>query len=297
MTKDIKFVFNQENPKRIDHFLSQKLPGVSRSQIDKEIGNNNIFINAKQITKAGTLLKNGDIISYSSSLFSPPKLKQISLPIIYEDDFMLVINKPSGVITHSKGITNYESSVASFVKDKINQELLGIDKNNNRAGIVHRLDRGTSGVILVAKTEAARKYLSNQFAKRKVHKTYYAVINGQLSRPEAQINMPIERNPKMPSTFRTGPNGKSAITKYSVKSSNDKYSLILLSPITGRTHQLRVHLKAINHPIVGDVVYGGEDADRLMLHAASIEINLPKIGLKKFEAKLPRVFNNYLNIS
>jgi len=156
---------------------------------------------------------------------------------------------------------------------------------------VHRLDRATSGVMVCAKNQVTLSFLQKQFSDRKVKKTYMAVVKGHMKPAEAIIDMPIERNPKAPSTFRVGPNGKASQTKYTVVESRGDYDVVRLEPMTGRTHQLRVHLTHQKHPIVGDTFYNGEPADRLFLHAFSLEITLPGGEQKTFQAPLPKVFN------
>lgn len=279
--------YKEDDKQRLDIFMAQQKPKLSRSYISTQISSGGIKVNGRAV-KTGYRLKSGDKISYVSLNLSEPRPKTIDLPILYEDDFCIVINKPSGIITHAKGFAASEGSVASFIAPKIKFANL-----SNRSGIVHRLDRGTSGVIITAKTEAASKYLQSQFAKRQTRKTYLAIISGRLEHDQAAINMPIERNPKHPSTFRTGINGKPALTEYEVIKTNSHYSLVKLTPKTGRTHQLRVHLNALNHPIVGDNFYNGEAADRLMLHAYALEVILPDIGRKQFRAPLPDEFKKY----
>jgi 23S rRNA pseudouridine1911/1915/1917 synthase len=184
--------------------------------------------------------------------------------------------------------------VATWLHGRIKDEvLLDQDKNslNNRAGIVHRLDRATSGVMICAKTPKALSWLQKQFAERKTKKTYAAVVTGHLNPPEAIIDMPIGRNPRAPATFRVDAQGKSAVTHYKTVSQGDKYSLVELKPTTGRTHQLRVHLGHLGHPIVGDQMYGGEPAERLFLHAEELEITIQKDSERKvFTAPMPPEF-------
>jgi 23S rRNA pseudouridine1911/1915/1917 synthase len=204
---------------------------------------------------------------------------------LFEDENCIVINKPAGVLTHALGKHGNEASVASFLRGKV----IGLD--GDRAGIVHRLDRATSGVIIGAKNQETLSMLQKQFALRKVKKTYMAVVEGLPDPSEAIIDMPIERNPKAPATFRVGTNGKPSRTHYKVVRSNQQYSLLELKPETGRTHQLRVHLAKIGHPIVGDPLYGaGAYGDQLFLHALSLEITIPGGERKTFTAPLPSVF-------
>lgn len=270
--------------KRLDHYVSEKFPELSRSYLRQQIDKGNIVVNGEQV-KAGYTLRPADKITISVNLdhVTPQK---ITLPTVYEDDDCLVIIKPEGLLTHSKGVFNPEATVASSTADKTS--LTG-----ERAGIVHRLDRGTSGLIIVAKNPLSLQWLQKQFSQRKVKKTYYAVVSGQLQPAEAVIDVPIERNPRDPKRFTPGLNGKPATTAYRVVASNQAYSLVELKPQTGRTHQLRVHLKHLGHPIVGDSFYGGEVADRLYLHAAELELTLPNRQRAIFKAPLPESFNKY----
>lgn len=279
---------------RLDQRVVSLMPLLSRSFAAQLIRDGKVTINGVVATKAGAKIKPHDdvVLDYELSEFSVP---DIDLPVLYEDDDCVVIIKPIGLLTHSKGAFNPEPSVATWLHNRIvDAALLDADKDsmNSRAGIVHRLDRATSGVMICAKTPAALAWLQKQFADRKVQKTYAAVIAGKLDPLEAVIDMPIERNPKAPATFRVGVQGKYAKTAYNTVASNDKYSLLELKPETGRTHQLRVHLNHQHHPIVGDVLYGGEPADRLYLHAESLEIitghGQPS---RTFTAPIPAEFN------
>ena len=194
--------------------------------------------------------------------------------VIYEDENVLVLNKPAGLLSMAKGEYCPEKTLEDY----------GL--------LVHRLDRDTSGVVIMAKNEEAQTLLRRQFQDRKAHKTYYAVVTGRPKMDEARIYLPIARDKKRPTTFRVDANGKESETFYKVIRTDDKHSLIELSPTTGRTHQLRVHLNYLGHPIVGDVVYGGEKADRLYLHAKSLEITLPGGERRTFVAPLPESFEN-----
>lgn len=273
---------------RLDQFIASKLTNLSRAYIQKLHADDKITVNDRT-EKVGYKLKEGDDISVTYSEKSG-KIPEINLPILYEDDDCVVINKPAGVLTHALSVHGNEPSVASFIRTKVR----GIE--GDRAGIVHRLDRATSGVIIGAKTQAALSWLQKQFAQRKVKKTYLAVVEGVPKQPQATIDMPIQRNPKAPATFRVGPNGKPAVTDYTLVQNGLHYSLIQLQPRTGRTHQLRVHLQKIGHPIVGDPLYGqGKFGDRLFLHAKSLEITLPNRERKIFHAPLPPEFKEKLD--
>ncbi len=272
---------------RLDIVVGRYLPGISRTSIRGLIEQDKIFVNNK-LQKAGYKLKEYDVITIDYDESKENLETALDLPIIYEDDDCIVIDKPVGLLSHSKGSFNPEPTVASFVVDKL-QGLKG-----DRAGIVHRLDRATSGVMICAKNLQAQSWLQKQFANRKVKKTYLAIIKAGLKPVEATIDMPIERNPKLPKQFRVGANGKVALTNYKILKSNNVYSLIELKPTTGRTHQLRVHLNQLRFPIVGDSLYDGIEADRMMLHAYELEITLPNKTRQKFQSKVPGLFNEYV---
>lgn len=285
-------VVNDDVGKRADVFISRFYPDYSRSSLERLFDNGLISAGPKAI-KAGYRLKLGDVLAVDDSLLkrAPPK---VDLPVLYEDDNTIVINKPAGLLTHSKGALNDEATVASFIASKLNDPVLV----GNRAGIVHRLDRGTSGVIITAKNLAALKHLQKQFSQRRTKKIYQAIIEGRPTESEAIIDAPIARNPKRPQTFYVNSRGKAAQTNYKVlsefKRAGQTYSLVELNPTTGRTHQIRVHMKYIGHPIVGDRIYG-HDAKHLYLHAQSLEITLPGGERKVFRADPPGYFLEFIN--
>lgn len=278
-----------DDTKRLDVFATEQLPELSRSYLKRLIDDSKITVNgAKQ--KAGYKLRLGDKLKVDYNKNQLDIIPDIDIPILYEDDDCLVVNKPTGILSHSKGAFNPEATVATFISSKIS----GME--GDRAGIVHRLDRATSGVMICAKTPEALAWLQKQFSLRKVKKTYFAVISGNIEPTKAIIDVPIERNPRNPKTFRAGSGGKVATTKYEVTEQSSKYSLVKMLPKTGRTHQLRVHLKYLKHPIVGDNVYGGEDYTRMLLHASSLEITLPNRQRKVFQSPLPDEFRSILEL-
>ncbi len=261
---------------------------LSRSSIAKLIESGYVKVNNKVIKKTSYHIKDNDNITINYNFNKP--LDKIKLKIIYQDDDVVVIDKPVGILSHSKGTLNQEPTIASWLKDIYHGPI-----ENNRTGIVHRLDRSTSGVMICAKNIESTKWLQKQFSERKVKKTYVAIITGHLNIDHAIIDLPIERNPKKPQTFRINSAGKSAITEYTVIEHKNELSLIELKPTTGRTHQLRVHLAHLGHPIVGDNIYNGVKANRLYLHAQSLEITLPSKERKIFTSPLPKEFKIYLN--
>jgi 23S rRNA pseudouridine1911/1915/1917 synthase len=270
---------------RADKFLASKYPQYARSAVQKLFDKGLVTRDAVAI-RGGERLKGGEFLSVDDSIMTaePPP---ILIPVVYEDDDVVVIDKPTGVLSHSKGSFNPEATVSSWLRGHV--KALG-NYSNNRVGIVHRLDRATSGVMICAKHPDAQVWLQKQFSQRNVKKTYMAIVEGHFTDKLAIIDMPIERNPAKPQTFRTSKNGKSAITEYSVLSEINGYSLVELKPTTGRTHQLRVHMKQIGHPIVGDALYGGKPALRLYLHALELELTLPSSERKVFKAVLPQEF-------
>lgn len=220
----------------------------------------------------------------------------LDLPIIYEDEDVIVIDKPSGVLSHSKGEANDEETVATWLAEHEGSDSSSLHPEHNRQGIVHRLDRGTSGVMILAKNAVAEKFLQKQFAERKVKKTYLAIIEGEPKQSELLLDLPIARNFKRPTTFLVSANGKPSLTHMRVAETAPMklFSLLELKPQTGRTHQLRVHMAYLNHPILGDTVYGGKKAPRIMLHASELELTLPNGERRVFASKAPAEFAKYV---
>ncbi len=270
---------------RLDQKVIELIPQLSRSSATKLVDGGKVTVNGAVIQKGGYKLRPGDAVVVDYDIKELEAIPDIELQVLYEDDDCVVVVKPLGLLSHSKGEFNMEPTVETWLRSRT--KLTGA-----RAGIVHRLDRATSGVMICAKTPEALKWLQRQFAQRRTKKTYFAVVSGTLKENEAIIDMPIERNPKAPATFRVGVNGKEAQTTYRVVRSDATHALLELKPRTGRTHQLRVHLAHLGHPIVGDTLYGGQPNERLMLHAASLELTLPSRERQTFEAPLPRMFED-----
>lgn len=271
---------------RLDLHVVNLRPSFTRSYAARVIEEGKVTVNGSTITKAGYKLREGDKVQVNQPEQDEEVYPDIDIPVIYEDDTCVVINKPLGILTHSKGLFNPEATVSTWLRSRTKA------MSGERAGIVHRLDRATSGVMICAKTPESLGWLQKQFSQRKVKKSYLAIVAGQMDQTEANIDMAIERNPKKPQTFRVGTNGKSAFTYYKVIEANNKYSLLELKPTTGRTHQLRVHLNEIGHPIVGDEFYDGQKAERLFLHAQSLEITLLSRERKMFEVPIPQSFKD-----
>ncbi|HVC36085.1 MAG TPA: RluA family pseudouridine synthase [Candidatus Dormibacteraeota bacterium] len=273
---------------RLDQKVVELQPSISRAFAEKLVESGKVKLNKTVFLKTGYKLRPDDIVEVDYDAEQQTALPSVKIPILYQDDDCLVINKPDGLLSHSKGAFNPEPTIASW----LSQHLSGL--SGDRAGIVHRLDRATSGVMICAKTAQASLWLQKQFARRQVKKVYMAIIEGQLKNQQALIDMPLERNPKKPHSFRVGINGKSALTDYQVLETTPKLSLVELIPQTGRTHQLRVHMHQLGHPILGDQLYGGKPASRLFLHALSLEICLPSGKRQLFTAPLPSSFKKAL---
>ena len=257
---------------RLDLLMGEIFKSYNRSTLQKFIEYGFVTVDGKLIKKPNAKFERGVKID----LRIPDLMKNADLvpEVIYEDANVLVLNKPAGLLSMAKGEYCPENTLERY----------GL--------LVHRLDRDTSGVVILARDEETQKFLKKQFQDRKAHKVYDAVVEGQLKLKEARIDLPLARDLKRPTTFKVDSNGKSAETFYKVLKENADYSLVELRPTTGRTHQLRVHLKYLGHPILGDRVYGDKKADRLYLHARELEITLPGGTRQTFSAPLPGEFEN-----
>jgi 23S rRNA pseudouridine1911/1915/1917 synthase len=279
--------------KRVDHIIAAEHPGLSRSFVQSLCKTGKVRVNNKPV-KSGFRVMWGDQIQVDYDLSTMGVVPEITLPILYENDDVLVVDKPAGILSHALSKFKAEPSVASFLR----QRLHATERNpvDVRYGIVHRLDRATSGVMVCAKNRVSMSVLQKQFADRSVEKEYVAVVTGKIEPEQAIIKLPIERNPKKPATFRVGNRGKPATTQYQRSVINDQYSLVHLWPKTGRTHQLRVHLSHQHHPIVGDRIYGHADEDqRLYLHAYRISLVLPgDSAVTTFTAEIPSAFSDII---
>ncbi|MCL2037977.1 RluA family pseudouridine synthase [Candidatus Saccharibacteria bacterium] len=279
---------------RLDIFLAQKYPEYSRATFQKLIEAGRVEAAGQTVTSPSVnVAENDDIkVHFPHQKTFAKEIEDFAKNVIYEDDNVVVINKPAGVLTHMKGSLANEFTVADFVRSRITANDDSFTKSN-RLGIVHRLDRGTSGVLIAAKNSESAKFLTKQFQDRKAKKTYIALVAKAPKVSAAHIDLPIGRNPKKPAEFRIDPKGKSAITDYkTLEVFDDGSALVELKPLTGRTHQLRVHMAHIGAPIVGDVVYG-RAGGRMFLHAAELEITIPRENdneRKAFMAPLPNDF-------
>lgn len=291
---------NEENVgKRIDSFIPMVQEDISRSMVQKLIEQKNIKVNGKE-TKHSYKLKLNDEIE----IFVPEakeinlKAQDIPLNVIYEDNDIIVINKPKGMVVHPAN-GNPDGTLVNAVMNKCKDSLSGIG-GEIRPGIVHRLDKDTSGAIIVAKNDKAHIALSEQLKNHEVKKTYLALVRGIIKENEATINMPIARSKKDRKKMDVDKDGKEAITHFKVLGRyKNKYTLLQINLETGRTHQIRVHLSHIGYPIIGDEVYSNGknewNVSGQCLHAWKLEFNHPITGKKiSLEAEFPEYLKNII---
>ena len=291
---------NDENVgKRIDSFIPMVQEDISRSMVQKLIEQKNIKVNGKE-TKHSYKLKLNDEIE----IFVPEakeinlKAQDIPLNVIYEDNDIIVINKPKGMVVHPAN-GNPDGTLVNAVMNKCKDSLSGIG-GEIRPGIVHRLDKDTSGAIIVAKNDKAHIALSEQLKNHEIKKTYLALVRGIIKENEATINMPIARSKKDRKKMDVDKDGKEAITHFKVLGRyKNKYTLLQINLETGRTHQIRVHLSHIGYPIIGDEVYSNGknewNVSGQCLHAWKLEFIHPITGEKiSLEAEIPEYLKNII---
>lgn len=245
---------NDEN-KRLDSYLSEITPDLSRSKIQNFIKSGNVKIN-DSIKKPSYILKENDKIDFEIPEEEKLEIKPQDIPIeiVYGDENMLVVNKPSGMLTHPTTIER-ENTLVNALLYKFNNNLSDIN-GEFRRGILHRLDRNTSGLLMIAKNNKAHEFLAEQIKNHTITKKYRAIVKGVIKEDEFEINSPIGRNPNQPHKMMTRDDGKPSRTIVKVLERFKEYTYIELTLITGRTHQIRVHMKSINHPVYNDTLYG-----------------------------------------
>lgn len=245
---------NDEN-KRLDSYLSEITPDFSRSKIQNFIKSGNVKIN-NTIKKPSYVLKENDKIDFEIPEEKKFEIKPQDIPIeiVYEDENMLVVNKPSGMLTHPTTIER-ENTLVNTLLYKFNNNLSNIN-GEFRRGILHRLDRNTSGLLMIAKNNKAHEFLAEQIKNHTISKKYRAIVKGIIKEDEFEINSPIGRNPNQPHKMTTRDDGKPSRTIVKVLERFKEHTYVELTLITGRTHQIRVHMKSINHPVYNDTLYG-----------------------------------------
>jgi len=276
---------------RVDKYVAEAVPDLSRAAVQRLIDEGRILVNGA-VVKASYRLEPGDAISVEI----PPPVdvsiapEAIPLDVVYEDADILVVNKPAGMVVHP-AFGHASGTLVNAVLAHC-PDLAGVG-GELRPGIVHRLDKDTSGLIVVAKGDAALRDLQAQFKGREVRKAYLALVEGHVSPPTGLIDAPIGRDPRARKKMAVVPRGgREAQTEYRALEFYDAHTLVEAHPLTGRTHQIRIHMAFIGHPIVGDPVYGFRKqrakAPRLFLHAARLGFRLPSTGeWREFQAPLP----------
>lgn len=287
------FAFQKDQEERLDHFLVERLPEFSRSRLQGLIKDGFVAVDGILAKKTGQKLEPGSQVEVRIPPPAPVGLvgEDIPLDIIFENDDLLVINKPAGMVVHPAA--GHETGTLVHAVLGYEPELEGIG-GEERPGVVHRLDKETSGLILVAKNERAHRWLQDQFRLRKVEKIYLALVDGAPPTPSGRVEAPIGRDPSHRKKMAVMPPGKGreAVSEYITLESFKKHTLLEFHPFTGRTHQIRLHCTFLGCPIVGDKVYGHRkqsiEIDRHFLHAAKLKIVLPGNSQPQtFEAPLP----------
>lgn len=279
---------------RLDHYLQARMSGYSRARLQAWIKGGLVRVNGAP-AKPSMIVRGGERIEVSPADLPPLKAEPEDAPIeiLYEDASVIAVNKPAGLVVHAGAGASSGTLVNRLVHhfnalSKVGGEL--------RPGIVHRLDRGTSGVMLVARTDAAHRALAAQFAGRTTEKTYLALVEGRMNADSGRITKPIARDPvhRTRMTARLE-HGRDALTEYRVLRRFEKFTYLEVRIGTGRTHQIRAHLASIRHPVAGDKLYGAQIAGRIFLHAWRIRFDSPATGERvTVEAPLPGDLDQWL---
>jgi len=290
----------EDKGKRLDSYVSEYIEDVSRSYISQLIKEGLILVNGEKKKPKYVVKKDDKIqIQLPKRETLEPEAEEIPLDIVFEDEDIIIINKPKGLVVHpapGNKTRTLVNALLNHTKD------LSTINGNTRPGIVHRLDKDTSGLLVVAKNDLAHKRLVEQLKKHEIKRVYVALVHGIVERDEATINAPIGRNPRNRIKMAvTNINSKEAITHYRVLERFDDYTYVEASLETGRTHQIRVHMAYINHPVVGDPLYTRRKNEfgikTQMLHAKRIGLKHPSLGeYMEFEVQPPQEFNEVIKL-
>ena len=294
MTEEyVGFQFEGEGAIRLDKFLVTCLPEFSRSRLQTLIGNGFVLVDGTKAYKSGQMINRGNVIQVHIPPPEPTDLipEAIPLDIIFENEDLMVVNKPAGMVVHPAA--GHSSGTLVHAALAHAPDMAGIG-GERRPGVVHRLDKDTSGLILLAKNDQAHRFLQEQFRLRKTTKTYLALVDGKPPTPAGRIEAPVGRDSvhRKLMTVTGIKKGREAVTEYHTLESFKEHTLLEVHPLTGRTHQIRVHMKFLGCPVAGDHVYGHRNATlslkRQFLHAARLTILLPgEVERRTFEAQLP----------
>jgi 23S rRNA pseudouridine1911/1915/1917 synthase len=290
----------EELKTRLDKYLAKQLPEISRSQIQRDIEGGQVNVNGQPILESKFAVRLNDKIEYLKSEILNQKsgLQATNTPlkVLYNNHGLLIIDKPAGMVVHPGAGFKGETLASALLYHFQDIKEVGED---HRPGIVHRLDKDTSGVILVAKTPEMYEFLKDAFAERKIKKEYIALVLGKMEKPHGFIETPIGKSKTdfRKQTAKNPVGGKEAVTEYKVLeelvSGVDIYTLLLVKLHTGRTHQIRVHLASLGHPLMGDTLYGNKKTvlpglHRQFLHAKKIEVRLPNETWIEAESEFPK---------
>lgn len=292
-------VKKEEVGKRLDSYISNKKEEITRTAAQRMIEEGNVLVNNKK-QKVSYKVLEGDLIQIRPEEVKEIEIKpqEIPIEIIYEDNDIIVVNKPKGMVVHPAN-GNPDGTLVNAIMAICKDSLSGIG-GELRPGIVHRLDKDTSGLLIIAKNDKAHVNMSEQIKNHQVKKTYIALVRGAVKENEATINMPIGRSTSDRKKMAVNKNGKEAITHIKVLKRYDKYTLLEVNIETGRTHQIRVHLSHIGYPIIGDYTYSnGKNEFGVVgqcLHAKKLEFKHPITNKEmKLEAPLPEYFEKIIN--
>jgi 23S rRNA pseudouridine1911/1915/1917 synthase len=275
----IKLEYSGNQPERIDKFLAMCLPELSRSRLQSLIKAGYVRVEGRTISKSSEVLSGKAVIDIQIPPQTPSYLKPENIPldIIYENDDLIVVNKPAGMVVHPSAGHDSGTLVHAALAHAPDMEGVG---GETRPGIVHRLDKDTSGIILLAKNDSTHRWLQNQFSGRQVEKIYFALVDGRPPTPSGRVEAPIGRDPHNRKLMAVvSPlKGRDAISEYRTLENFKNHTLLEIHPITGRTHQIRLHMKFLGCPITGDRIYGKHKATipiaRHFLHAQQLTIKL-----------------------
>ena len=284
---------------RLDKFLSAMLPDQSRSYLQKIIKDGNVLVNGEP-KKSSYRLEDGDEVTADLPELKSPNIEPENIPldILYEDDSILMVNKPKGMVVHPSA-GHYTGTLVNAVLWHCQGQLSGIN-GVSRPGIVHRIDKDTTGVLVVCKNDAAHNAVAAQLKEHSITRKYRAIVHGVIKEDEGTVDAPIGRHPTERKKMASGvKNGKRAVTHYRVLERFQGYTYVECQLETGRTHQIRVHMASIHHPLLGDTVYGpAKDSHHLegqTLHAMVLGLIHPVTGeYLEVEAPLPEYFENLL---
>ncbi len=296
-----RFIVETVEDSRVDKYLAEQLPDISRSQIKGMIESGNVTLDGMTVEKAGTKARLGSVLEILVIEDTDDGLvpEYIPLDIIFENDQVIVLIKPAGMVVHPGAGNHGGTLVNALLAHYPPIREVG---ENDRPGVVHRLDKETSGVMIFAKTDKAYKWLVKQFKTRDVRKTYLALVDGNPPTPTGRIEAPVERDSRYRTRMAAGlqGQGKPAVSEYYTIQRYTEHALLEVHPVTGRTHQIRVHLSYIGVPVVGDTLYGRRKPsiplERFFLHAKSLTLRLPgDRTARSFEAPLPEDLQTVLS--